>query len=132
MADRSSGLDIAPETVVAIADAVADRLVDRLMGTDPVAIAPGGWIDAKSLARIVGRSPGWVRENADLLGGRRLGEGPKAPYVFNVDEALDGLPSCQANRRSPEPPSGNSKPDRAAPKPAEVGTSADLLPIRGA
>jgi hypothetical protein len=123
-----SGVSLTRETIGEVADAVAERL-----RADPPSDggSPVRWVTATQLARLIGRSPQWVREHAALLGAKRLGEGPRAPYLFNVPEAFDRLPSCQSNRESPRSDSPAKRSDQANRQRGAMGTTTDLLPIRG-
>jgi hypothetical protein len=53
-----------------------------------------GWADAKRVADYLRRNREFVYRNALRLGGRKLGDGPKAPWVFKlalVDAALEAM-----------------------------------------
>jgi hypothetical protein len=65
-----------------------------------------GWVDAKRVADYPGRDRESVYRNALRLGGRKLGDGPKAPWVFKlslVDAALEAMTkraTCSPSRGS--------------------------------
>lgn len=115
---------------IRLADLIVERLAARRVD-GPQTQGEPIWADAAGMAEVVGRSPQWVRENAGLLGGKRLGNGPKAPYLFNVAEALDRLPSCEGDRRSKESDSPAKQRRSRRRSEESSGTSADLLPIKG-
>jgi hypothetical protein len=115
-------------------DRFVDHVAERVLAvvTEALANTPSAsWVDAAGLGRIIGRSPHWVREHADLLGARRLGDGPKARYLFNVAEAIERLPSCEGTRGSVKADSPAKRPNRRRRKARSSGTDAPLLPIRG-
>lgn len=68
-------------------------------------------VDSGGLAKLLTVSPGWVRAHAEELGGVRLGGGPKAPWRFDVAEALASL---RAGQRSP-PEGVAGDPKKASP-----------------
>jgi hypothetical protein len=87
-------------------------------------------VDVQAVADYLSVSPGYVYEHADELGARRLGTGPRARLRFSLDEVDERLSACTAGResRAPDPaPRAVSRPRRRR----ELGTSTELLPIRG-
>jgi hypothetical protein len=64
------------------------------------------YVDAATLARILGVRRGWVYSRARELGGVRLGDGPRAPLRFDIErvraapgEADPGEPLPHDSRR---------------------------------
>lgn len=55
-------------------------------------------VDARTVAGILAVRPEWVRAHAQELGGVRLGTGPKAPWRFDLANAMTRL---QVGQRSP-------------------------------
>ena len=52
-----------------------------------IAPAPRRLVDAAELAEHLGVKRGWVYAHAAILGGVRLGSGPRAPLRFDVEVA---------------------------------------------
>jgi hypothetical protein len=71
-----------------------------------------------------------VYEHAYELQPLRLGTGPKARLRFDLERVLETL-SCSTSRGSlpSEPPA--SVPKRSRRRPPGMGTTVELLPIRG-
>jgi hypothetical protein len=88
-------------------------------------------VDAADLARQLSVERSWVYEHANELGAVRLGTGPKAPLRFDPDRALAALASCSADRRSTHAQDPVAEPNRVHRRRRSLGTSVDLLPIRG-
>ncbi len=57
-------------------------------------------ISAGELALYLGVTRPWIYKHRHLLGGRRLGEGPKAPWRFDRHTALEALERHQAAHRA--------------------------------
>lgn len=64
-------------------------------------------VDARRVAQVLAVRPQWVREHAGELGGVRLGDGPKAPWRFEVREVLARILASQLP--PPEQVEGRSK-----------------------
>lgn len=92
---------------------------------------PVGLVDVAAVAAYLGVSHAYVYEHQVELGARRLGTGPKARLRFSLEEIDERLRVCPTGRRSGEPDSGSvvRKPRRRR-SPA-LGTTVELLPIRG-
>jgi hypothetical protein len=110
-------------------DLIARRVVEMLKaeGHRP----DQGLIDAATLARRLGVSRGWVYENAERLGVRRLGDGAKARLRFDPDGAeraiAKGEPPLEEGGENSRP-----KPKKSMRADAEPpGFDGPLLPIRG-
>ena len=75
----------------------------------------------------------FVYEHADELGVLRLGTGPRARLRFDVEEVarrLRGHGTCSARRESDAVDSAQ-KAGKRRQRRRRMGTSAELLPIRG-
>lgn len=48
-------------------------------------------ISAGELAHLLGVERPWIYRNRHLLGGMRIGEGPKAPWRFDRRKAIEAL-----------------------------------------
>lgn len=127
--DRTVGHDsfvvrLPPDQLVELADLVAERLCgDRLRRERD------GLVDARGVADAIGMSAAWVREHAAELGGRRMGDGPRGRWRFDLDVALQAWAARSAGERSL---SGDPLPAQAlSPRRATLsGTNVELLPIR--
>ena len=83
---------------------------------------------AADIARRHGVSARWVRENAAVLGGVRLGTGEKPPHRFNV--AITDMRIGAMRSSSEARPSERAEPIRKGRR--KVGrTDVPLLPIKG-
>lgn len=88
------------------------------------------WVDVAAVAEHLAVTPGWVYENANELGAYRLSDGPRARLRFRLSEVDERLSACSPSRRSePAEPAQRLPSRRRRAKP--LGTTADLLPIRG-
>lgn len=105
-----------------VLDLTDDQVEDlrAQLGVEPIDGGPA-MIDTAEAARRLGFSVDYVREHAIELGGRKLSEGPKAPWRF--DPANLGAPE---ERPSPPPPSHRRR-RRAAARTGERR----LLEVRG-
>lgn len=119
------------QTLDVLADAVADRILERLgalleardeVEKVPVQERPADqerWLTATEVAARFSVDRGWIYEHADELGAIRLGDGERPRLRFSVERVADAL----VPRPSPV-----TAPRRREPK---RSTTADLLPIRG-
>lgn len=112
----------APEHIDLIAEAVADRLAERMadLGAPPPAEP---LIDATEVARRLGVSREAVYAHAEELGAIRLGDTPKARLRFDPAR----VPAYQAGESEPAENGTPPKPTASRRRLA----SAELLPIRG-
>jgi hypothetical protein len=94
---------------------------------------PDRLLSPAELADWLGVERSFVYEHADELGALRLGTGPRARLRFDVEEVARRLRehgTCSAGRGSDEPnPAREAVKRRRGPK--RMGTSGELLPIRG-
>jgi hypothetical protein len=110
------------DTIALLAEELADRLEARRAEARR-------WVGVEAVAAHLDVDASYVYEHAEELAAHRLGTGPKARLRFRLDLVDEAL--CLRSRRSrepePAPLSGRARRQRAA-----KGTSAPLLPIRGA
>jgi hypothetical protein len=119
---RGAAVELAPEAI----EQIARRVAELLAGERP---APGGLVDAATVARHYGLTRAWVYQHAEQLGAIAIGTGPKPRLRFDlnaVGEALrtPGRPARPTAEGAPAP----SRPRRRREKPAPEPES-DLLPI---
>lgn len=113
---------------------LADLVVERLRSDAVAAPDRTGFVAAKVVADTIGMSADWVREHAEDLGGRRMGNGPKSRWRFDLAEAVSRFDAAAARsdgERSPAPDPAPPQARRRRRTPAPSGGS-PLLPIRGA
>jgi hypothetical protein len=72
------------------------------------------YVDASAVADYLGCSRCWVYENADKLGARRLGSGPKARLRFSLDDVDTFMTSCSCGRKSAAQETPALKPTRCS------------------
>jgi hypothetical protein len=70
-------------TIRAIAEAIADVLVERGLVVERTARPAGRVLDVCQVADLLGRKPAWVYAHATELGAFRFGDGPKARLGFD-------------------------------------------------
>jgi hypothetical protein len=92
---------------------------------------PEPLVDVSTLAMYLGVSAGYVYEHADRLGARRLGSGPKARLRFSIAEVDLRLTACPLGRESQDAAGGMVEPKRRAHRGGFMGSTVELLPIRG-
>ncbi len=82
---RRVAVDLTPQAVERVAVRVATLLQGRGAGQEPELISAG------ELARRLRVERPWVYRNRELLGGLRIGTGPKAPWRFDYEAAVEAL-----------------------------------------
>lgn len=87
-------------------------------------------VDVATVAYYLDVDRSWVYANADRLGVRRLGAGPRARLRFSLDEVDERLTACSTSRRSETPDPAPRKQSRPRAR-RRTGTNVELLPIRG-
>jgi predicted DNA-binding transcriptional regulator AlpA len=125
-------MQLDPDDIEQLADAVADRVAQRLREQPPTR-----FVDAAALARVLGVKRSWVYEHAGELGAVRLG-GPQGRLRFDlatVDERLarqpmDATPgTARRAPRRPRPRAGKQPapllPYRAEPRHTITGRGHD-------
>jgi hypothetical protein len=91
---RRVAVDLTPQAV----EEVAQR-VTQLLGHNKVQ-GQGELLTAGELARRLRVQRPWVYKHRHLLGGQRIGEGPKAPWRFDLDTATRAMKRHQAEQRT--------------------------------
>jgi hypothetical protein len=86
---RRIAVDLTPQTVEQVAQRVAALLGDRAPRQPDL-------ITAGELARRLRVERPWVYKHRHLLGGQRLGDGPKAPWRFDLETAKREMARHQA------------------------------------
>jgi hypothetical protein len=76
---------------------LADLIAARLTGSAPTR---GELVDAATVARALGITRQTVYAHGEQLGGRRIGEGPRAPWRFDL-EAARAASGCCSSDESP-------------------------------
>jgi hypothetical protein len=105
------------------AELVAQRCAELVLnGLTAGATRASQRVDAKTVAEALGVNRDFVYDHATELGGRRLGDGPRARWRFDLNEALEGFGAMSAP--APSLPRGPRRRQLAA-------SGAPLLPIRG-
>jgi hypothetical protein len=87
---RRVAVDLTPQAV----EQVAVRVAQLLQHQDP-----GGQtelISAGELARYLRVERPWIYKHRHLLGGQRIGDGPKAPWRFELETAKQALARHEA------------------------------------
>ena len=87
----------------AIAEALADVLVERGLVVQRTAGPGPRVLDVGDVAKLLGRKPAWVYAHAAELGAFRFGDGPKARLGFDVSNIERWKRDRQAGRTEPEP-----------------------------
>lgn len=90
-------LRLDPESIEAVARRLAELLADR--GAER---PQRGLISAEAVAERWGVSRRWVYEQAERLGARRIGTGPRPRLRFDPDEVAEQLgepPGCHGGQR---------------------------------
>lgn len=115
------------DVVGRLAEAVAERVLERLGGTLRPA-APARWLDASAAARLLSVSRDYIYDHADELGAVRL---PGALLRFDaavIAERLGSRYSSEDSERAGSPMQPDVSPTRRR---RSTGAAADLLPIKG-
>jgi len=86
-------VDLSPQAVERISLRVAQLLQQRAPQSVPELISAG------ELARRLRVERPWVYRNRELLGGLRIGAGPKAPWRFEYRTAVEAMRRQQAIQR---------------------------------
>ncbi len=90
---RRVAVDLTPQAVEQVAGRVAQLLGHS--GQRRLEL-----ISAGELALYLGVARPWVYKHRHLLGGRRIGDGPKAPWRFDRQTALQALGRHQTAQRA--------------------------------
>lgn len=87
-------VDLSPPAVERIAARVAQLLGEREAQGEPKLISAG------ELAQRLRVERPWVYRHRQLLGGLRIGVGPKAPWRFDYQKAVEALRRHQAEQQT--------------------------------
>jgi hypothetical protein len=90
VAARRVAVDLTPQAVEQVAQRVTQLLAARDSQERPELLSAG------ELARELRVERPWVYKHRHLLGGERLGDGPKAPWRFGLETAKQALQRHQA------------------------------------
>lgn len=118
----------------ALADRVADRLVQQLADGTRVPSGRSRLVSAGELAEVLACSRWTIYQHADALGGVRIGdagEGKRPRLRFDVDQALERW-SARVSSESSQPsdaPAPAGQPRRR--RQSTSGSGAELLPVKG-
>jgi hypothetical protein len=113
-------LHLSPQSIAALADALAPRLA-AVLQTAP---QPSGLVDAHVMGDLLGMTAEWVRAHAAELGGVRLGEGARPRWRFDPEQA-----AARFHRRQVVPPVSRVPPE--AQRRRTRSTASPLLPVMG-
>ena len=121
-------IELAPEQLAQLADMLADRL--RGVLPDHATPSPnvgtnGALVDAQTVADALGVDRSTVYEHAALLGGRKIGNGERGRWRFDLATAL------AAGIAKPTNLSAIADTSAAAPRRRATNGSAPLMAIRG-
>ena len=86
---RHVQVDLTPQAVERVAQRVTQLLRQTEQRTPEL-------MSAGELARHLRVQRPWIYKNRHLLGGQRIGNGPKAPWRFDLDTAQQALQRHQA------------------------------------
>jgi len=95
-AARSVAVDLTPEAVQQVASQVVQLLQAQKPERQPKLLSAG------ELARRLRVERPWVYRHRHLLGGMRIGAGPKAPWRFDYEKAVKALRRHQGARQNRE------------------------------
>jgi hypothetical protein len=86
-------VDLSPQAVERISVRLAQLLQQRAPQGEPELLSAG------ELARRLRVERPWVYRHRELLGGLRIGAGPKAPWRFDYRTAVEAMRRQQATQR---------------------------------
>jgi hypothetical protein len=116
------------ELFAELVPAVAEELARIQARPRPSAVEE--LVDAKTVAKHLGKQPSWVYAHADELRARKLGTGPKPRLAFSLAD-VDAAISCTAGSRSDGVVSPVVERKRPGRRRRGSGTGVALLPIGG-
>lgn len=121
----------------ALVEAVARRVIELLRDAQPAAataVPAAVLVDASRVAAELGASRDWVYAHADELGAIRLGacgDGRRPRLRFDLAVVADRLTARDTSERSQPAVLPAQTQVSARRRARSLGTSVDLLPIRG-
>jgi hypothetical protein len=92
--NRRITVDLTPQAVEQVAQRVTQLLRHDKTHGQPELITAG------ELAHRLRVQRSWIYKHRQLLGGERLGDGPKAPWRFDLDTATQAMKCHQAAQRT--------------------------------
>ena len=110
-------------TILAIAEALADVLVERGLVVERTGRSAARVLDVGQVADLLGRKPAWVYGHATELGAFRFGDGPKARLGFDSTS----VERWKRDRRIREP-ERDSRPRRGRSRQDGRSRGARLIP----
>jgi hypothetical protein len=96
-------VDLTPQAVEQVAHRVAQLLGDERQQAEPRLLSAG------ELAQYLRVERPWIYKHRHLLGGQRIGDGPKAPWRFDRQTAMQAL-QRKATPRDTDAGSGPHEP----------------------
>jgi excisionase family DNA binding protein len=117
----SEPLRLNAEAVEALADRVAELVVDRLRDDETTE----RMVSTAEIARRFGVSRDYVYDHAGELGAVRLGDGRRAPLRFDPRAVADRL------AEPPSPPTAEERETKRPPGRRKPASRVSLLPIGG-
>lgn len=128
-------LPLAEELLEPLADLIAARLNTRSIEATKRTPEPPSTrqplVDAQTLATALGVSRDTIYAHADELGGERIGDGPRGRLRFDLDRALSAWSACSTSKESQAPQTPVAAGVSAPRRRQGMGSSPELLPIRG-
>lgn len=121
---KDGQLQLAPESVEALAHRLAELLAPRIASPGPG--APRRLLSAAEVSRWWGVERSWVYAHAEQLAAHRLGSGPRPRLRFDPDQVAQRL----GVRDKPSGPKASSRRGTGW-RPLVPADSGELLPIRG-
>jgi hypothetical protein len=96
MSARPREVRLAPESIEALALRLSELLGRAEESADPNDSGQR-MLTAAEVSRLWGISRRWIYENADSLGARRIGDGPRPRLRFDPEEVADRFRSIRAD-----------------------------------
>jgi hypothetical protein len=110
-----------------------DGLAERLRAAEDRQDVAGvsRLVDAATVAHALGVTRGCVYDHAAELSGERIGNGPRGRLRFDLDRALAAWTARSSSKESHQPKSPAVTSSSASRQRRGLGSSAELLPIKG-
>ena len=94
VARRRVQVDLTPQAVEQVAQRVSQLLRHTEQQREPELVSAG------ELAQHLRVQRPWIYKHRHLLGGQRIGDGPKAPWRFDLETAMRALARHQTAQRT--------------------------------